>query len=47
LRAKANAFSAGISRIFIDGLAAAAKELDLPRGGAELLDSWRIAVNHK
>jgi len=31
----------------LDGLAAAAKELDLTGGGAELLDSWLIAVNHK
>ncbi len=31
----------------LDGLAAAAQELDLTGRGAELLDSWRIAVNHK
>jgi hypothetical protein len=31
----------------LDGLAAAAKELDLPRGSAELLDTRLIAVNHK
>jgi len=31
----------------LDGLAAPAKELDLAVSGAELLDSWLIAVNHK
>jgi len=31
----------------LDGLAAAAQELDLTGGGAELLNAGRIAVNHK
>jgi hypothetical protein len=31
----------------LDGLAAAAQELDLTGSGAELLNAGRIAVNHK
>ena len=51
LGAKANAFSAGISRIFLTGLPRrpknSTKGLDFAGSGAELLNAGRIAVNYK